>query len=53
MGAVTIPFVTLEKDFSIPVSRSLDYNPCEVDKSYLEDLLWVISFFKVIHLHAN
>ena len=53
MGAATIPFFTLEKDFSILISRSLAYNPCEADKSYPEDLLWVISFFKMIHLHAN
>ena len=53
MGTVQYHSSLLRKDFFILVNRSLAYNPCEVDKSYPEDLLWVISFFKMIHLHAN
>ena len=53
MGTVRYHSSLLRKDFFIPVNRSLAYNLCEVDKSYPEELLWVVSFFNLIHLHAN
>ena len=36
---------SLREVFLILISRSRAFSPREVDKSYLKDLLWVVSFF--------
>ena len=45
MGVVSRLIVTLREVFLILISRSRACSPHEVNKSYPEDLLWVVSFF--------